>query len=64
MPPEIIEYTLILPEADALALVLDEVPLSVKIAILSGMKAMHEPLADFATKSRPTRSRKARTEAA
>ncbi len=50
--PETVEYTLVIPEADAFALVLGEVPLTVKVAILSGFKAMHETPADFVQKPR------------
>ncbi len=50
--PGAVEYTLVLPEADALALVLGDVPLTVKVAILSGFKAMHETPADFVSKPR------------
>lgn len=50
------EITLVVPKADALALVRGEVPHDVLVAVLSGIISLHEEPAEFVSK--PKRRRK------
>jgi hypothetical protein len=65
-PRERTEYTLIIPYAQACELIAGRVPQDVVIALISGIKAMHETPAETieSTKRRKQQQRTQTTEAA